>query len=181
MVRIASDAGYQIAVHSIGDRSTDLVMNCYEALPDARRHRIEHAMMLSDAQVSRMARLGCRCTMQPEFLMRFGHAYVRQLGIERAASLKRARSVLNAGLRLSFSSDLPITTGDPWDGIRTAVHRPDGFDPAEAVSPAEAIRAYTVNGAEANEDMGVMGALLPGEFADYQLVSDAAFASLRRS
>src|SRR4029079_7621465 len=46
MVRIAHDAGYSIAIHSIGDYSTDLVMQTYEQLDNAKHHRIEHAMIL---------------------------------------------------------------------------------------------------------------------------------------
>lgn len=165
MVRTAHDAGYQISIHSIGDRATDWVMDAYEQVGDAK-HRIEHAMILSDSQIERMAGLGIQCTMQPEFLIRFGHAYVRNLGKERATKLKRARSVLDAGIPLSFSSDRPIVSGDPRDGIRTAVNRPLGFEPKENVTLVEAVRAYTSEGAKANLDTD-MGSLLPGQCADY--------------
>lgn len=170
MVRIADAAGFPIAIHSIGDRATDLVMDAYELLPDAKRHRIEHAMILSDAQIERLARLGCHVTMQPEFLHRFGHAYKRQLGPERASRLKRFRSVLDAGIPLSFNSDFPIVPGIPWVGIETASDRPDGFDPTENCTREEAIRAYTQMGAVANHDVGLMGTLAVGELADYQVV-----------
>ncbi|MFY9235024.1 MAG: amidohydrolase family protein, partial [Fimbriimonadaceae bacterium] len=168
MVRIAHDAGYQIAIHSIGDRSTDLVMDAYEALDSPSRHRIEHAMILSDAQIERMARLGIFCTMQPEFLMRFGHSYRRQLGPERASKLKRFRSVIDAGIPLSFSSDRPIVGGDPLEGIRAATSRPDGFDPAENVTREEALRAYTLEAARALREDGI-GELLPGQLCEFRL------------
>jgi predicted amidohydrolase YtcJ len=148
MVQTAHDAGWQIAVHTIGDRSTDLVMDAYEATGDPSRHRIEHAMILSDAQIERLARLNCWVTMQPEFLRRFGHSYLRQLGPERASKLKRVKSVLDAGIRLCFSSDRPIVAGDPRDGIEVAVNRPAGFDPSENISQAEAERLYTTAAAE---------------------------------
>lgn len=167
-VLTADAAGYQVAIHAIGDYATDLVMDAYEACGDGARHRIEHAMILSDAQIERMARLGCFCTMQPEFLLRFGHAYRLQLGPERAARLKRARSVWDAGIPLSFSSDRPIVPGDPADGIRTAVHRPEGFDPGEAVTHEEAHAAYTAEAARANGDP--VPALQPGDWADWRVV-----------
>lgn len=148
MVQTAHDAGWQIAVHSIGDRSTDLVMDAYEATGDPSRHRIEHAMILSDAQIERLARLNCWVTMQPEFLRRFGHSYLRQLGPEKASKLKRVKSVLDAGIRLCFSSDRPIVAGDPLDGIEVAVNRPAGFDPTENITQAEAERLYTTAAAE---------------------------------
>ena len=169
MVRTAHDAGYSLAIHSIGDYSTDLVMEAYEQLDSAKQHRVEHAMILSDAQIERMAKLGCKCTMQPEFLMRFAHSYRKQLGPDRAAHLKRARSVLDAGIPLSFNSDRPIVAGDPMDGIRTAVHRPEGFDQSENVAVEEALLGYTTTAAFTNDDAELMGALEPGQVADYQL------------
>ena len=130
-------------------------------------------MILSDSQIGRMAKLGSFCTFQPEFLMRFGVSYLKQLGPERAAKLKRGRSVLDAGIPLSLSSDRPIVAGDPWDGIRTAVNRPETFDPAENITLEEALNGYTRWGAEANEDKGLLGALDPGEIADVQLLSES--------
>lgn len=167
MVRIADEAGFQIAIHSIGDYSTDLVMDAYSKLDNPSRHRIEHAMLLSDSQIERMASLGCCCTMQPEFLMRFGHSYRRQLGPERTASLKRFRSVKDAGIPLSFSSDRPIVQGNPQDGIRVATSRPEGFDAAENLTYEEAVDAYTVEAARANEDVELLGGLEAGQLARF--------------
>jgi len=169
MVMTAHDGGYQVAIHSIGDYSTDLVMNALEATGEPKRHRIEHAMILSDPQIERLARLDCLVTMQPEFLIRFAHSYLRQLGAERRAHLKRARSLLDAGVRLSFSSDRPIVAGDPRDGIRTLVNRPEGYDPAENISVEEAWTGYTARAAEANGDRDLMGSLSPGRLGDFQL------------
>jgi len=167
MVRMADAAGYQVAIHTIGDYSTDLVLDAFERLDDPSRHRIEHAMLLDDAQIDRMARLGCYCSMQPEFLMRFGHSYRRQLGEERTRMLKRFRSVKDAGIPLSFSSDRPIVAGDPIDGIRIAVNRPDGFDPSENLTVEEAIDAYTVAGARVTGDEGELGSLETGQLARF--------------
>lgn len=169
MVRTADTAGYKVSIHSIGDYSTDLVLDAFAETGDPSRHRIEHAMMLSDAQIERMRSLGCLCTFQPEFLLRLAGAYRSQLGAERMAKLFRSRSVIDAGIPLSFNSDRPIVAGDPWDGIRTASQRPPGFDPGENCSREEAMLAYTVEGARANGDLTEMGTLLPGTFADFQL------------
>jgi predicted amidohydrolase YtcJ len=170
MVLTAHEAGYQVAIHSIGDYSTDIVMDALEATGEPSRHRIEHAMILSDAQIDRLARLGCYVTMQPEFLIRFGHAYGLQLGAEKKARLKRASSVLKAGIPLSFSSDRPIVAGDPLDGIRTLVNRPEGYDASENISAEAAWMGYSQRAADANGDSNLMGGLLPGQFADFQVL-----------
>ncbi len=165
----AHAAGWPVSIHSIGDRATDHVLDAFEATGDPTRHRIEHAMLLSDEQIARIARAGCHTTMQPEFLMRLGHAYMRQLGPEVAGTINRARSCLDAGIRMSFNSDRPIVTGDPWCGIQTAVSRPDGFDQGENVTLEEAVDLYTRGGADANGDLGEMGEIAVGRLADFQV------------
>lgn len=178
MVRIADAAGFPVSIHSIGNYSTDLVMNAFEATPDPSIHRIEHAMLLSDAQIERMKLLGIMCTMQPEFLMRFGHAYLKQLGPEQASQLKRCRSLLDAEIPLAFSSDRPIVAGNPEDGIRCAVHRPEGFDPSENITAEEAITAYTQTAADANDDGEAMGSLFAGQYADFRTLDEDPLAML---
>ncbi|MBN9501643.1 MAG: hypothetical protein BGO01_15790 [Armatimonadetes bacterium 55-13] len=169
MVRIADQAGFSIAIHSIGDYSTDLVMDAFESLPDPRKHRIEHAMLLSDAQIERLGKLGCFCTMQPEFLMRFGHSYLRQLGPVRASKLERFRSVKDAGIPLSLSSDRPIVAGDPRDGVKMAHQRPEAFDSSENLTLEEAIDGYTTRAAEPTNDSALMGGLNPGQLAEFRV------------
>jgi predicted amidohydrolase YtcJ len=171
MVRRGHEMGYAIAIHSIGDRSTDLVMEAYEALDDPSRHRIEHVMMLSDLQIERMAKLGCAVTMQPEFLKQFAHSYKRQLPEELFSKLERFRNVHRAGIPLALNSDRPIVPGDPWDGILTAANRPEGFDPAENLDRIDGIRAYTELASQVNGDGRAMGTLEPG--------SQAAFGTYR--
>lgn len=164
--------GWQMTTHTIGDRSTDLVMDALEQTQDPSRHRIEHAMILSDEQIARLNKLDCHVTMQPEFLMRFGHSYKAQLDPDVFPHLKRARSVLDAGIRLSFSSDRPIVPGHPADSIHTAVHRPEGFDQSENVTMREALDAWTICSADANGDLGELGTLKEGEWADFVVLNE---------
>lgn len=168
-VRLAHETGRQIAIHAIGDYAVDVVFAAYEALDDPKRHRIEHAMMMNNEQVAKMASLGIRCTMQPEFLARFGSTYLRQLGSERAASIKRFAAVREAGVRLSFSSDRPIVSGRPWAGILAASSRPRGFDPEESMPMKDGVRAYSQMSADACEDAQDFGELNPGQWADFQV------------
>lgn len=169
MVTIAHNAGYSLAIHTIGDRSTDLVLDAYEATGEPARHRVEHAMLLSPAQVERVARLGCPIVAQPEFLVRFGDTYRRKLGL-RAARLKPHASILAAGIPLAFSSDRPIVPGDPRDGIAAAVTRPSGFAGEENISPVAALRAYTVTAAEVCGDTDRLGRLAPGSPAVWNVM-----------
>lgn len=162
-IAIADENGYSIAVHSIGDRSTDVVLDALEKTRQPSQHRIEHVMMASDSQIRRIAQLGIGVSMQPEFRKRFIHAYKRQLGDERAATLKRARAMLDAGIRLGFSSDLPIVPGNPWDGIAMAVEHP-----TEPISYENAVDCYT-RGAALLDGDNSFGRLDITQYADLQI------------
>lgn len=143
MVKTAHDAGYQVAVHAIGDRAVDHVLDAFEATDEPGRHRLEHAMILDDAQIERIARLRVVVTMQPEFLHHFGAVYRRQLGEKRASRLKRMRSLKDAGVVLALNSDRPIVAGDPQVGIAAAVnHGP------ESLTLEETTEAYSTIGAQ---------------------------------
>lgn len=169
IIAAIDDAGFACSVHTIGDRSTDLVMEAYEKTRDPARHRIEHAMILSDAQIERMAALSSHLAMQPEFLFRFGHAYRAQLADDVWPRLNRVKSCLEAGIPMSFNSDRPIVKGDPWTGIKAAAHRPAGFDPREAVEESIGIDLYTRGGALANQDGGSVGEIMTDQWADFQV------------
>ena len=55
------------------------------------------------------------------------------------------------------------------DGISIATARPEGFDSSENLTWEEAIDAYTIEGARANEDLEEMGGLEPGQLALWTL------------
>ncbi len=176
-VRVAHDAGWPVAVHSIGDRSTDLVLEAFSELDDASCHRIEHMMSLNDDQIERMAKLDCSCSMQPEFLADFHHSYQKHLGSSRTSKLKRFRSVFEAGISLGLSSDRPIVKGDPWKAIQIASNRPKGFDSSENLPFKQAVHAYTQGSAKLNHDHNSLGKLESGYFADFQIYQEDPFST----
>lgn len=165
-VRMAHEHGESVAIHAIGDLAVDQVLNAYEATGEPAMHRLEHAMLLRDAQIARIQDQGIHVTLQPEFLHWFGPTYRRQLGEERASRLIRARSLLRAGIPISLNSDRPIVAGDPWTGILAATQRPEGFVEDENISLHEALYGYTTGGTRANRDGGLSGGGEVGEIAD---------------
>lgn len=163
-VSLADEAGYSIAIHSIGDRCTDLVLDCYEKTQDPTKHRIEHVMVLSDAQINRIKSVGCKVTLQPEFLKDFETAYKKQLGNDRYLKLKRLNSLDRAGIPIGLSSDRPIVPGNPWCGIRTAADRGE-----ESISIDRGVELYTHGAAELDNDGHLFGRLNIRQYADFQV------------
>ncbi|RPK55063.1 N-substituted formamide deformylase precursor [Streptomyces sp. ADI96-02] len=174
-------AGWQLAVHAIGDRAADLALDALERAqglrprPDAR-HRIEHAGLVRPDQLPRFAELGLSAVVQPNFLRSFGDDYATIMGERRAGWMYRGRGFLDHGVPLVGSSDRPVTDGSPLRAIQFMVERASasgrliGAD--EAVDVGEALRAYTVAGAHACRWEDSAGSLTPGKRADLVVLGD---------
>ena len=69
VVKVAYDAGYQIATHCIGDGANNQMINAYEAAikanpRDDHRLRIEHFQIVAPADIDRAISLGILPSMQ---------------------------------------------------------------------------------------------------------------------
>ena len=81
-----------------------------------------------------------------EHLVEFG---VDHLGRKRIDSMYRMRDLADAGAKITFGSDWPVSSPDPILGIYTAAHRalPESpeksWTPEQRLTPVEALEAYT--------------------------------------
>lgn len=185
LAKRAHDAGYQMAIHAIGDAAIEQILNAMEKAlvanpaPD-RRHRIEHCGWLSRAQIARMARLGVYPAPQPTFMHYFGENYGAALGEARTAFAYPMRAFVDAGLEPSASTDCPVTPLNPFAGIYGMVTRKTwkgtvlGGD--QALTMEEALHAYTYAAAFATHDENRKGRLIPGQLADVAVMSQDLFA-----
>ncbi len=171
----AHEAGWQLALHAIGDRALDLALDAVEAAQRAAprrdaRHRIEHAGLVRPDQLSRMAAADLTAVVQPSFLVKSGDDYAAQMGDERAPWLYRGRAFLDAGIALAGSSDRPVADGAPLKAAQFMVERRSSsrapIGPDEAISVGEALAAYTTGSARACRLEGSVGRLSPGLCAD---------------
>lgn len=140
----ALEAGFELAVHAIGDAANRLALDVFAKL--GRGGRIEHAQLVHDADFARFAALGVTASVQPE------HALDDRDVAERfwPGRTQRAfalRSLLDAGAHLVLGSDAPVAPLDPWIAIaaattRTRDERP-AFHPEQSISVVEALAAST--------------------------------------
>lgn len=176
----AHRSGWQIATHAIGDRAIGAVLDIYEDVlaahprPD-HRHRIEHCGITRPEQVERIARLGIIPVPQGRFVYELGDGMIAAVGPERAAWCYRQKSFLDAGVEVPASSDRPVVDGHPLRGLRALIERRTSggveLAPAERLSPAEALRAYTYGSAFAGFAEHRLGQLAPGYLADFAVLS----------
>ena len=145
MAQAALELGGDVAIHAIGDRAVDRVLDLFAELTKRgappHRLRMEHASLLSDEAVDRMARLGITASVQPAFIPSEVTWLERRLGPARMGMVYRFRSLLDAGVRLLGGSDAPVESPDPQIGITAAVER-HGINQAEAITLGEAETLY---------------------------------------
>jgi predicted amidohydrolase YtcJ len=174
-------AGWQLAIHAIGDRAVDLALSALALAQSLRprrdaRHRVEHAGLVRPDQLQRFAELGAIAVVQPNFLWFFGDDYATIMGPRRAPWLYRGRAFLDHGVRLVGSSDRPVTAGAPLRAIQFMVCRASAsglvVGPDEGISVEEALRAYTIDAAYACHRDAELGSITPGKLADLTVLSD---------
>ena len=177
----AHRSGWQVATHAIGDRAIDLALDAYadalERYPRRDpRHRIEHFAVVQPRQVARAAELGVIAVPQGRFATELGDGMLAAVGPDRHAWLYRQRSLLEAGMVLPGSSDRPVVAGAPLLGIDGMVNRRTSsgapFNPGEAVTAEQALRAWTWGSAYASRQEHVKGSIAPGMLADLVVLSE---------
>lgn len=179
----ADRAGLPVSVHAIGDKANQLLLDIFEAVAKEngtrdRRFRIEHAQHLLTEDIQRMARLGILASVQPGHLYEDGCWAQKRIGADRCRTTYAFRSLVEAGVSVSFGTDWPVIPLSPFRGIYTAVTRqtqdglhPGGWVPEQKLPVSECLKAYTASSAYAEFSEQDKGRLIPGMLADLILVS----------
>lgn len=184
----ANKADLHVTVHAIGDRANDWLLDAFEKVEQAGpkkdwRFRIEHAQHLTPAAIKRFKPLSVVASMQPYHAIDDGRWAEKRIGAERLKGTYAFRSLIDAGAHLTFGSDWPVAPLDPLTGIYAAVTRrtidganPNGWQPQEKITVAEALRSYTAENAWAGFQEGKVGVLKQGALADFAVLSKDLFA-----
>lgn len=171
MSRAAIDH-FQVAVEARGDAAASAVLDAVSAMTDTykgdRRWRIDMAQVIAPEDLPRLGDLNKRAggivaSMQP---LADKTVLAARLGSQRLASASAWRSVAASGVTLTFGSDTPARSPDPFAGLAAAIS-PDN---PQSVTLAQALAAYGARAAWAGFADGHFGRLLPGERADFLMV-----------
>ena len=181
MVTHLNESGYQIAIHAIGDRAVEQVVNAYEKVIDEqrgnfKRHRMEHGSVQKFDLIRKMAKLDIPVSVQPHALVELGDGVIHSYGADRLPLFCPYRTLIEAGIKVSGSADSPIFELSAIKGMAASILRKTetGADitPAEALTPDQAIAMYSVNGAYALGKETQFGAIGEGKDADLVILSD---------
>lgn len=178
LVRMAQEAGMQVAFFAIGDGAIERCLNAVEAAKNAANagtaHRIVHCQVGGADLYERMARLGVMADIQPAFVTSDWPIVMKRLDCARARWSYAWKSLLNFGIAVGAGSDAPSEQLDPFIGIRAAILRRDtagrpehGWMPCQCLDRVEAFSIYTSGGANVCGDLPWRGTLEPGKAADF--------------
>ena len=169
-VRTVLEAGRRIAVHAPTVQSVAASLAAFRAAAAPPGQRIEHAPLLPPELVEEIVSQGAAVVAQPGLLGEVGERYRRLLDAAQRERLHPWRSLLDAGGALAFSSDAPISRASPLEAVAAAsTERPADLAPGEAITPLEALHAWTAGAADV-AGLADRGGLREGALADLVLI-----------
>ena len=180
--------GFLIHMHAMGDGAVRAGLDAIEhaALrhgPADRRDQIAHVGVADPADIPRFAKLGVIADFTPLWFQQDDAAFQPAADLlgKRAKWMYPMGSVVATGAHVTIGSDWPQETLRPLDEIQYAVTRQplDGGKPTpqpqQRVTLAQAIAAYTQEGAWAVRDEKLDGTLEVGKAADIVVLDQNLF------
>jgi hypothetical protein len=172
--RKAHLAGWQIGTHSNGDFAIDMTLRVYERLQKESprrdpRFRLEHCTVVNPDLVRRIKALGAIPNPFSTYVYYHGEK-MREYGPERLEWMYAVRSFLDAGVRVTQTSDYPPGPFEPMMALQSQVTRTDSkgttWGPSQRVSVEEALRVGTLHGAYASYEESLKGSIEAGKLGD---------------
>jgi predicted amidohydrolase YtcJ len=187
MMEKAMRKGYQVNVHAIGDAGNHQILDAYRQLVPATasgglRHRIEHAQIVTLADIARFKSIGIIPSMQPTHATSDMNMAEQRVGPERIKGAYAWRTFLEQGSRIACGSDFPVESPNPFFGIHAAVTRQDasgqpaaGWHADQAMTLKQALRCFTLDAAYAGHQENAIGSLEAGKWADFIVIDQDLF------
>lgn len=188
----ASQHGWSLSIHAIGDLAARTCLDAIEALQKLEPHpmqngrfphRIEHIQALNPQDLARFKQLGVIASVQPLHATS-DYLTAERLWGKRCEHAYAYKSLLDSGAELFVGTDAPVEPANPFHTLHAAISRqtlagepkPHGWYPQQALSLKETLAAMTTNPARYFATSAQTGMLKPGSNADFILFKDDPFS-----
>lgn len=183
-VQLLDAEDFQVHIHALGDRavrdSLDAIQHAIEVNGRrGNRHHLAHIQIVRPEDVPRFAELDVTANAQPLWAClddQMADLTLPFLSPQAREQQYVFRSLLDAGARLAFGSDWPVSSPNPLQGIHVAVNRvAPGSDiepllAGQRLTVAEAVDAYTRGSAFVSRRETSSGTLRVGAAADLAVI-----------
>lgn len=184
LARESLAAGFQLAVHAIGDRTNREVLDRFALAlssnpnPD-HRFRIEHAQHISIEDIPRFGQLGVIAAVQSVHMSSDRPWATKRLGNERIEQGAYVwQKLLKSGAVVINGTDAPVEPITPLASFYAAVTRQTlsgtpagGYEPSQKMSRQQALKSYTLDAAYGEFNEKIKGSLEVGKLADITVFS----------
>ncbi|MEW5974969.1 MAG: amidohydrolase [Acidobacteriota bacterium] len=170
----AHQAHWQLGIHANGDAAIDLTLRVYERLQRELPHndprfRLEHCTVITPELVKRIKNLGAIPNPFSTYVYYHGEK-MHEYGANRLNRMFAVRSFLDAGVKVTMTSDYSAGPYEPMMALQSMVSRTDAsgriWGPDQRVGVEEALRVGTIHGAYASFEERLKGSIEPGKLAD---------------
>ncbi len=187
LIDTAVSNGLQTAVHAIGDRTMEMVLESYRRVLEKHRIkdprlRIIHCQITSEEIINKFKNYGIIADIQPSFVSSDISIAESRVGRERAKWTYNWKTLIEKGVRVAGGSDCPVEPFYPLLGIYAAVTRQDlqgnpegGWLPDQKLTVEEALYIYTMGSAYCTFEDDIKGSITLGKLADMVVLSENIF------
>lgn len=182
IIRRSRDISMPIAVHTIGDKALENVLDILDQFPAvAYPDRLIHVQVMKESLYPRLVHPNRIADIQPRFVAGDFPWVMDRIGEERTKISYAWKKLIDMGVVCAGGSDAPVEPVDPLLGIHAAVTRRkpgethDGYNQKEKLSMHEAFKLFTKMGAYPTNEQTIKGTITRGKLADMTVYSANPF------
>ncbi|MEP6720143.1 MAG: amidohydrolase [Variovorax sp.] len=167
----------QAVIHAVGDGAVDNVLAAALQTGGAhawngRRLRIEHGDLIFPRHYAALKALGAIVVQNPLHTA-LPDMFQARIGPVRSKDAQPLKSLLGQSIPLAFGTDVIGSVESPWLDIFFAMTHP--MNPSEAITLKQALSAFTLGSAYAENEENRKGTLEVGKLADLVVLSQDVF------
>jgi predicted amidohydrolase YtcJ len=179
VVRELNRLGWRVATHAVGDAAVDEVLDAYEAADrdrsiNGKRWTIEHFFIARPDHFARVRALDLMISAQ-DHLYLAAPSMAKYWGRARAEQVTPVKTFLDQGLLVAGGTDSPVIPYNPFWAMYHFITRDtisDGvYGADQAITREDALKLYTINGAQLTFEDNAKGSIEKGKFADLVVLS----------
>jgi len=185
LFREAYEKGWQVLTHANGDAAIDQALRTNRAGREAAgvgaeggelRHVLVHGQYIRPDQLDDLAELEMIASLFPMHTFYWGDWHGEIIGRDEAEFISPMRAALDRGLVVTSHTDAPVALPNLMQVMWATVNRVSRsgrvIGPDQRLTPEEALRAITIDGAYQHFEEDRKGSIEPGKLADLVILSD---------